>query len=257
MIRISSLVSREKKNHVSRITAFQMPASIAIIIPTLNEERALPRTLLYLRQQQFNEVIVVDGGSQDHTVSVATNHLSGLSQREAKVIIADRGRAPQLNAGAAEAQSDILLFLHADTQLPLHSRTEIERVMENSQCVGGRFDVQFEDDRGWAWIISRMMNLRSRWSGIATGDQAIFVRREIFQQMGGYADIPLMEDVEFTKRLKRLGKVATLHTKVTTSFRRWEQRGALQTILQMWTLRFLYWLGLSPQTLRQLYATIR
>ena len=228
-----------------------MPASIAIIIPTLNEERALPRTLLYLRQQQFNEVIVVDGGSQDHTVSVVTN------QREAKVIIADCGRAQQLNAGAAEAQSDILLFLHADTQLPLHSRTEIERVMENPQCVGGRFDVQFEDDRGWAWIISRMMNLRSRWSGIATGDQAIFVRREIFQQMGGYADIPLMEDVEFTKRLKHLGKVATLHTKVTTSFRRWEQRGALQTILQMWTIRFLYWLGLSPRTLHQLYATIR
>lgn len=234
-----------------------MPSSIAIIILTFNEEDALPQTLLHLRQQQFNEVIVVDGNSQDQTVSVAKSHISGLAQQEAHVILADRGRARQMNAGAAEVQSDILLFLHADTLLPLNSRTEIERVMENPHCVGGRFDLQFGHDRGWAWMISRLMNLRSRWSGIATGDQAIFVRREIFEHMGGYADIPLMEDLEFTKRLKHLGEVASLRTKVTTSFRRWEQRGALQTILHMWTLRFLYWVGLSPQTLRQFYATIR
>lgn len=234
-----------------------MPSSIAIIIPTFNEEGALPQTLLHLRQQQFSEVIVVDGGSQDQTVSAAKSHLSGLAQNKAHVILADRGRARQMNTGAAEVKSDILLFLHADTQLPMNSRTDIERVMENPQCVGGRFDVQFEQDRGWAWVISRLMNLRSRWSGIATGDQAIFVRHEIFEHMGGYADIPLMEDLEFTKRLKHLGEVASLRSKVTTSFRRWEQRGALQTILQMWTLRFLYWIGLSPHTLRQFYATIR
>lgn len=231
--------------------------SIAIIIPTLNEERALPQTLRHLRKQQFNEVIVVDGGSQDQTVSVGRRNLSGLSQEKAQILMADRGRARQMNAGAADVKSDILLFLHADTKLPLNSRPDIERVMENPQCVGGRFDVQFEHDRGWAWMISRLMNLRSRWSGIATGDQAIFVRREIFEHMGGYADIPLMEDLEFSKRLKHLGEVASLPTKVTTSFRRWEQRGALQTILHMWTLRFLYWVGLSPQTLRQFYATIR
>ncbi len=234
-----------------------MAPSIAIIIPTFNEERALPRTLLYLRQQQFHEVIVADGGSADQTVSVAKNHLSGLGQRAAKVMVADRGRARQMNAGAAVAQSDILLFLHADTQLPPRSRTDIEDVMENPRCVGGRFDVQFEDDRGWAWVISRMMNLRSRWSGIATGDQAIFVRRETFQHMGGFADIPLMEDIEFTKRLKQLGRVAALRTKVITSFRRWEQRGALYTILHMWLLRFLYWVGFSPHTLNRFYATIR
>ncbi len=234
-----------------------MPSSIAIIIPTFNEEGTLPQTLLHLRPHQFNEIIVVDGGSQDQTLSVAKRHLSGLAQQEAHVLLADRGRARQMNAGAEGVQSDILLFLHADTQLPLNSRTDIERVMENHQCVGGRFDVQFEHDRGWAWVISRLMNLRSRWSGIATGDQAIFVRRKIFEHMGGYADIPLMEDLEFTKRLKHLGEVASLRTKATTSFRRWEQRGALQTILHMWTLRFLYWLGLSPHTLRQFYATIR
>ncbi len=234
-----------------------MPFSIAIIIPTLDEERALPQTLSHLWQQQFHEVIVVDGGSQDQTLTVAKNHLANVDGRKASVITSDRGRARQMNTGAAKAGSDILLFLHADTLLPLESRSAIEDAMDNPQCVGGRFDVQFEDDRGWAWVISRMMNWRSRWSGIATGDQAIFVRREIFEQMGGYADIPLMEDLEFTKRLKRLGDVAALHVKVTTSFRRWDQGGALPTILHMWTLRFLYWVGLSPRTIHQFYATIR
>ena len=234
-----------------------MALSIAVIIPTFNEERALPRTLLHLRQQQFHEVIVVDGGSQDQTLSVAKSHLPGLSQRRSEIVVADRGRAKQMNTGAAQATSDVLLFLHADTQLPSASRTDIERVMENPKCVGGRFDVQFEDDRGWAWMISRMMNWRSRWSGIATGDQAIFVRRETFLHMGGYADIPLMEDIEFTKRLKQRGSLAPLHSKVTTSFRRWEQRGALPTILHMWTLRFLYWAGFSPRILHQFYAAIR
>ena len=234
-----------------------MAPSIAIIIPTLNEERALPRTLLYLRQQQFQEIIIVDGGSKDQTLAVANNHLDGLSQREAKIIVAEQGRAQQMNAGAAATKSDILLFLHADTQLPFDSRVALEQSMENPQCVGGRFDVQFDDDRGWAWVISRMMNCRSRWSGIATGDQAIFVRRSTFEKMGGYADIPLMEDLEFTGRLKRLGTFIPLQMKVTTSFRRWEQRGALQTILHMWTLRFLYWAGLSPRILHQFYATIR
>ncbi|MDT7043254.1 TIGR04283 family arsenosugar biosynthesis glycosyltransferase [Candidatus Nitronereus thalassa] len=234
-----------------------MAASIAIIIPTLNEERVLPRTLQHLVPHQFNEVIVVDGGSLDRTMSVLTHHLTELNMVEIQVIETDRGRAKQMNAGAAAARSDILLFLHADTQLPDGCRSDIERVMSNPACVGGRFDVQFEKDRGWAWLISRMMNLRSRWSGIATGDQAIFVRREIFNYMDGYANIPLMEDIEFTKRLKQFGHVATLHAKVTTSFRRWEQRGALPTIIHMWTLRLLYWMGFNPHTLQQFYATIR
>ena len=234
-----------------------MAASIAVIIPTLNEERALPRTLQHLEAHEFNEVIVVDGGSLDHTMSVLTHHLAQHNMGETQVIETDRGRAKQMNAGAAAARSDILLFLHADTQLPDNCRTDIERAMNDPACVGGRFDVQFDNDRGWAWVISRMMNLRSRWSGIATGDQAIFVRREIFNHMGGYTNIPLMEDIEFTKRLKQLGHVAALHGKVTTSFRRWEQRGALPTIIQMWTLRFLYWIGFNPRTLHQFYATIR
>ena len=151
----------------------------------------------------------------------------------------------------------MLVFLHADTRLPPDARVAIETVAADSQFVGGRFDVQFEQDRGYAWVISRMMNLRSRWSGISTGDQALFVRRTVFQQLGGFEDIPIMEDIEFSCRLKKVGKIAALPSKVVTSFRRWEQRGPLRTILKMWTLRFLYWIGVRPQTLNQFYGSIR
>ncbi len=234
-----------------------MPASIAVVIPTLNEERVLSRTLLSLRQLRFDEVVLVDGGSRDQTVSIAQGQLQGLSLQPAKVLVAEQGRAPQMNAGARAARSDVLLFLHADTLLPPETRNEIERVLEHPKYVGGRFDVRFEDDRGWAWLISRLMNWRSRWSGIATGDQALFVRRSAFDALGGFADLPLMEDIELTRRLKRMGSLAALHIKVTTSFRRWEQQGAVRTILQMWLLRFLYWIGVPPHLLQQWYGTIR
>ncbi|MDD9820040.1 MAG: TIGR04283 family arsenosugar biosynthesis glycosyltransferase [Nitrospira sp.] len=231
--------------------------SLAAIIPTLNEARALPRTLLSLRQLPLDHVIIVDGGSDDGTVYVARSQVAGIGRRPATVIEAACGRARQMNAGAAQAQSDILLFLHADTRLPPEACREIEQVMSGSRYQGGRFDVQFEDDRGWAWVISRMMNWRSRWTGIATGDQAIFVRRTVFDDLGGFADIPLMEDIEFTQRLKRTGDVVALRATVTTSFRRWEQRGAVRTILHMWLLRLLYWLGVDPHTLHRWYAAIR
>ena len=234
-----------------------MPASIAVVIPTLNEERVLSRTLLAVRQLCFDEVILVDGGSRDRTVSIAQGQLPGLSLQPAQVLVAEPGRARQMNAGARATRSGVLLFLHADTLLPPETRTEIERVLENPWYVGGRFDVRFEDDRGWAWLVSRLMNWRSRWSGIATGDQAIFVRRSAFDDLGGFADVPLMEDIELTRRLKRAGSLAALRAKVTTSFRRWEQQGALRTILQMWLLRLLYWIGVPPKILHQLYVAIR
>jgi hypothetical protein len=124
-------------------------------------------------------------------------------------------------------------------------------------CVGGRFNVRFDSARLPARLISSLMNLRSRLSGIATGDQAIFVRRAVFESMGGFADIPLMEDIEFTRRLKRSGKVASLPDQVVTAFRRWEQQGPLRTILLMWTLRFLYWIGVSPHRLQHFYSIVR
>ena len=199
----------------------------------------------------------MDGGSRDRTVSIAQSQLQGLSLQPARVMTAEQGRARQMNAGARDTQSDVLLFLHADTLLPTEARHEIDRALANPQYVGGRFDVRFEEDRGWAWLISRLMNWRSRWSGIATGDQAIFVRRSVFHDLGGFAEVPLMEDVELTHRLKRAGTLAALRTKVTTSFRRWEQRGALRTILHMWLLRFLYGIGVPPHTLHQWYDAVR
>ncbi len=162
-----------------------------------------------------------------------------------------------MNAGAAASRADVLLFLHADTRLPAEARQTVERILNDPACVGGRFDVRFENDRGLAWLIARLISLRSRMSGIATGDQALFVRRSAFEQLGGFADLPIMEDVEFTRRLKRAGRVAPLRARVVTSYRRWERCGALQTICLMWALRLLYWLGVHPNRLKDLYASVR
>ena len=234
-----------------------MSFSIAVVIPTSNEERVLSRTLLAVRQLRFDEVVLVDGQSRDQTVSIAQSQLQGLSLQPATVMVSEPGRARQMNAGARTTRSDVLLFLHADTLLPPETRKEIERVLENPKYVSGRFDVRFEDDRGWAWVISRLMNWRSRWSGIATGDQAIFVRRSVFDDLGGFADVPLMEDIELTQRLKGMGSMAALRSKVTTSFRRWDRQGTLRTIVQMWFLRFLYWVGVPPKMLQRFYVPVR
>ncbi|MCA9497991.1 MAG: TIGR04283 family arsenosugar biosynthesis glycosyltransferase [Nitrospira sp.] len=230
---------------------------IAVIIPVLNEQKALTALLPVLIPLGFEEIIVVDGGSRDGTVDVARNMLKSASDSPYRIISGPCGRASQMNAGAALAQSDILVFLHADTQLPHNARQVVADVMDDLQCVGGRFDVRFPRDTGYAWMVSRLMNLRSRWSGISTGDQTMFVRRSVFEELGGFANIPLMEDIEFSRRLKRVGTIALLRAKVITSFRRWEQHGPLRTILRMWTLRAWYWLGWDPRRLQQYYETVR
>ncbi|HEY7532759.1 MAG TPA: TIGR04283 family arsenosugar biosynthesis glycosyltransferase, partial [Nitrospiraceae bacterium] len=167
------------------------------------------------------------------------------------------GRARQLNAGAESSRGDILVFLHADTQLPLTAKRQILSAFNHADIVGGRFNIRFDRPSVLGNIVSSMMNWRSRWTGIATGDQAIFVRRNAFRQLGGFADIPLMEDIDFSRRLKRLGRLAMLSDQVVTSFRRWEHRGPVKTILLMWGLRLLFWFGVSSHRLAHFYAQVR
>jgi len=245
--------------------------TITVVIPTLNEEAVLPRTLSQAASLGFDELIVVDGGSHDRTreivqafasapaIGLQRSMLSPQSSALSPVSLftAPPGRANQMNAGAAASEGTVLLFLHADTSLPSDARQAVERALEDPACVGGRFDVRFERDSGPGWLISRMMNLRSRWTGIATGDQAIFVRRSLFEQLGGYSDLPIMEDVDFSRRLKRTGRLSALRSKVITSYRRWDTRGPLRTMLLMWVLRFLYWIGISPHRITRLYGSVR
>ena len=233
---------------------------ISVIIPTLNEERTIIATLAHTATLGFDELIVIDGGSTDDTPALVESYrLSTQSSALSPVqwVTALPGRARQMNEGAKASRGEILLFLHADTQLPRDAKTLIDTTLADRRMVGGRFDVQFDRPSMWGTIISRMMNWRSRLSGLATGDQALFVRRPIFEQMGGFADMPLMEDIDFSRRLKRKGATAALTATVTTSFRRWEQQGPLRTILLMWSLRFLYWIGVSPHTLSRWYGAVR
>jgi len=237
-----------------------MAMPISVIIPTLDEERTIVASLSHTASLGFDELIVVDGGSLDQTPVLVESYKRSTqfpSQSPVRLVTAPRGRSRQMNEGAKASHGEILLFLHADTELPDDAKTMIETALANHQTVGGWFDVRFDRPSMWGSIISRMMNWRSRLSGIATGDQALFVRRHVFEQIGGFADMPLMEDIDFSGRLKRAGTTAALTATVTTSFRRWERHGPLRTILLMWALRFLYWIGVSPHRLKNYYGTIR
>lgn len=229
--------------------------TISVIIPTLNEEKTLAHTLACTSTLDVAEIVVADGGSTDRTVQMAEAFCARVLN--ARVVTAPRGRACQMNEGARASRGEILLFLHADTQLPAKAKRIIESALADSRVVGGRFDVRFDRPSAWGTMISTLMNWRSRLGGIATGDQAMFVRRHVFERLGGFSDIPLMEDIEFSARLKHTGPTQALRESVTTSFRRWEQQGPLRTILLMWVLRFLYWIGVSPSRLSQWYKAVR
>ena len=189
----------------------------------------------------------MDGGSTDATAAIAVRF------PQVRLLASPRGRARQMNAGARAARGGVLLFLHADTLLPAGALAAVEAAVGDPGVVAGRFDVRFDNPRPLFRMIAWFMNQRSRWSGISTGDQAIFVCREVFEAMGGYRDMPLMEDVEICRRLKRRGRLAALRLRVTTSARKWEREGAVRTILLMWTLRLLYMAGVPPARLHRWY----
>lgn len=219
---------------------------ISIIIPVLNEEQSVKSLLQQLQtcRQQGHEVIVVDGGSNDETVSVSKPLAD-------KVITSGYGRAKQMNKGVAESINEVLWFLHADTSIP---KNAIETIQESlSKNDWGRFNIKLSGSHFLFRIIEKMINIRSCLSGIATGDQGIFVKRKMFKSIGGYSEIPLMEDVALSNKLKNVSRPVCVKETLTTSSRRWEKNGIITTILLMWYLRFLYWIGVSPNTLAKLY----
>jgi rSAM/selenodomain-associated transferase 2 len=224
--------------------------TLSVVVPTLNEEGVLAATLARARQPGVREIIVVDGGSTDATLATAMRGAD-------LALAAPRGRARQMNAGAARARGDVLLFLHADTLVPEGFARAVIAACQEPAVIGGRFDVDLEPSSPLIRLTAALINRRSRLTRISTGDQAIFIRREAFERLGGYADIPLMEDVDLSRRMKRAGRIACLRRRVTTSARRWQQDGVVRTILLMWSLRLLYFCGVSPARLQRVYANTR
>jgi rSAM/selenodomain-associated transferase 2 len=222
--------------------------TLSIVIPTLNEAGGIEAALAALAplRKAGAEVVVVDGGSTDGTPALAAP-LADV------VLTAARGRAAQMNAGAASARGDTLIFLHADTRLPPGAGRLVLDGLSGSGRIWGRFDVRF-DTGGRMRLVAAMMNLRSRLTGIATGDQAIFVARAAFDRAGGFPGIALMEDVALSARLKRLGRPLLLGARVTTSARRWREHGFLRVLLLMWLLRLKYFFGSDPSPLAQQYG---
>ncbi len=226
-------------------TAKRKPFSI--VMPVLNEELSIETCLTGLQEYRNQaEIIVVDGGSSDNTRALALP----LADR---VIPAERGRAKQMNAGAYYANGDILVFLHADTLLPANALTCIN-AHKGNQRLWGRFDIQLTGRHPIIKIVALSMNWRSRFTGISTGDQAIFVSKVLFDAVGGYPEIALMEDISLSQRLKRFASPVCLKEKVCSSARRWEQFGVFKTILLMWSLRLRFFFGADPAVLAKLYS---
>ncbi len=226
-----------------------LPPRLSIILPVLNEARSLQAHLPLLQSARAagHELILVDGGSTDEGPALAAPLVD-------KLVRSPAGRAAQMNAGAAQASGDVLLFLHVDTRLPEGAITLLQQAFVQPTVQWGRFDVQLSGAHPAFRVIETMINLRSRVSGVATGDQALFLRAGLFHAIGGFPAIPLMEDVAITKTLRRLSRPLCLRERVTTSSRRWERHGIVRTVLLMWWLRLLYVLGVSPARLRDMYS---
>ena len=225
-----------------------MRPALCIVLPVLDEALTLAERLRALEglRRRGARVVVVDGGSQDDTLAIARQHAD-------LALLAPRGRASQMNAGAAACPADVLLFLHADTVLPENADVLVRRATLGA-FAWGRFDVRIASPRRLLGAVGTLMNLRSRWTGIATGDQALFVRHDLFQRVGGFPDLPLMEDIAICRLLKRQGRPACLREKVVTSARRWERHGVWRTIFLMWRLRAAYFFGADPSELAIQYG---
>jgi rSAM/selenodomain-associated transferase 2 len=223
--------------------------SLSIIVPVLDEAPLVAAAVQALAsfRERGAEVIVVDGGSRDGTPELARPHAD-------RVMLAPRGRAAQMNAGAEVASGDALLFLHVDTKLPPDADRLVLRSLATAPW--GRFDVTIEGRSALLPLVAALMNFRSRLGGIATGDQAIFATREAFRKAGGFPAIALMEDVALSRRLKRIGRPICLAERVTTSGRRWERDGVVRTILTMWGLRLAFSLGADPTALAKRYGYV-
>ena len=228
-----------------------MAANLSIVMPVLDEAGLIVDALQALEpfRRRGAEVIVVDGGSRDGTIDLARPHADA-------VIAASRGRATQMNAGASIAHGEALLFLHADTRLPPEADRRVLEGLARSEHCWGRFDLAITGRSRWLPVVAAAINLRSRLTGIASGDQAMFVRRDAFMAAKKFPDIPLMEDIALARALKRVSPPLCLADRVTTSGRRWEQHGVWRTVVLMWRLRLAYYLGAEPTTLARRYGYV-
>lgn len=221
--------------------------TLSIIIPCLNEASTIQATLQALQgiRRRGHEIILVDGGSRDNTLNLARPLVD-------KLLLSSPGRAVQMSTGGRHARGDLLWFLHSDTLVPEQADRLIEQTLSDSRYSWGRFDVRLSGKHPLFRMIEFMMNLRSRLTGIATGDQGIFIKRHCFTALDGYRNITLMEDIELSRRLKRqYGRPACIKTRLTTSSRRWEKYGIISTMLLMWRLRLAYFIGVNPDSLKQ------
>ena len=221
---------------------------ISIIIPVRNEAENIGRLLFALQpyRDRGHEVIVIDGGSEDDTAVIAKSLADTVLQTSV-------GRSHQMNAGSAAAKSEVLWFLHADSELPEKADELIINAVTTGTFTWGRFDVRLSGRKTLLRVVEKMMNLRSRLTGIATGDQGIFISRKLFEQVGGYPDQLLMEDIALCKELKKYQSPVSLHEKMVTSSRRWEKNGVVRTILLMWMLRAAYYFGVPADRLASRY----
>ncbi len=221
---------------------------LSIVMPTLDEADRIRASLERLQalRARGHEVIVVDGGSSDGTAQRAYALVD-------RLLVAPRGRARQMNAGAVHASGDVLFFLHVDTRVSDDALQQLEVACSRTSSCWGRFDVRIDGAHPMLGVVARSMNVRSRLTSVCTGDQCIFVTRELFVRAGGYPEIALMEDIALSKRLRRIAPMTALSGPVVTSGRRWEKNGVWRTIVQMWWLRLRYFVGDSPHRLRRVY----